>query len=327
MKINILGHPAYVSRLTRFFEVIGVADDSLLLSGPAGVGKQVWLDYVVANSKRNQGPVIKVNCAELSGSDAVREIFSDNDQMFLKRAEGGTLVLDQIEFLPVAAQAILAAFLENRTVVDRSTGSTRSVNARVLATVTDKQRINQDLLYRFVYRLGITPLSERKQDIPYLLKGLLGESPIRYIRYIALLKMFHNRWEGNVRELKNYLNQTVAYYQCSLAAPGTRISAAGLLGEVSVRYFQDIFAEETWYYDYNFEPDFRKYFSDVLTKTSFRQEIMDEDLVIPLDKKDTSYLVLSVWEDDFEEKALQMYYKFETYLGQFKSGVHAGSKV
>lgn len=325
MKINILGHPAYISRLTRFFEVIGVTEDPVLLSGGPGVGKQVWIDYIIENSRRKDGPTVKVNCAELAGADPTKEIFADSDQSFLNRAVNGNLVLDQIEFLPVATQAILAAFLENRSIIDRSTNNVRSLDVRVMASVTDKQNIIPEVLYRFVYRLGIIPLSERKEDIPYLLKGLLRDSPIRYVRYLALLKMFHNRWDGNVRELKNYLKQTIAYYQCSLTGPGKRISSEGLLGEVAIRYFHDVFAQETWYYDYNFEPDFRKFFSDILTKTPLRQELLDENLVIPLDKKDSSYLVLNIWDEDFEDKALQMYHKFENYLAQFKSGALTGS--
>ncbi len=327
MEVNILGHPAYVSRLMRCFEVIGVTDESLILCGPAGCGKQVWLDYVIAHSKRNQGPVIRVDCAELAESDAVREIFSDTAEGFLNQAQGGTLLLDQIHHLPIAVQATLSKFLEHRAIVDRRTGEARSVDTRVLATAVEKEEVFPSLLYRFTYRMGIIPLAQRREDIPYLVKGLLRESPIRYIRYLALLKMLYNRWDGNVREFRNYLAQTIAYYQSSQAAPGLRLAEGGLFGELSIRYFQDIFAEETWYYDYDFEEDFRRYFSPILTKTTFRQEIIDEGLVIPLDKKDLSYLVLSISEDDFEEKALRMYRKFASHLDNLKSGAEQTTRL
>ncbi|MDP2800232.1 MAG: hypothetical protein Q8O60_10195, partial [Deltaproteobacteria bacterium] len=91
--------------------------------------------------------------------------------------------------------------------------------------------------------------------------------------------------------------------------------------EASTRYFQDVFAEETWYYDYNFEEDFQRYFSEILTKTTFREEIINEGLAVPLEKKDASYLALNIWEEDFEEKAWRIYRKFADYLEKCKTGI------
>ncbi|MEW6327597.1 MAG: sigma 54-interacting transcriptional regulator [Thermodesulfobacteriota bacterium] len=317
MKVEILGHPTYVSRLMRFFEVIGASDGSLLLTGPFGCGKEVWLDYVIANSKRSQQAIIKVNCAELAESDTTREIFADTAESLLSQAQGGTLVLDEAQRLPVSTQTTLGRFLEDRKVMDRRTGESRFVDTRITAMVTDKKALMPMLTYRFTYRVSIQPLSERKEDIPYLLKGLLRDSSIRYMRYIALLKLFYNRWDGNIRELKSYLAQTMSYYQSTATE---KFHAAGLWGEASTRYFQDVFAEETWYYDYNFEEDFQRYFSEILTRTTFREEIINEGLVIPLEKKDASYLALNIWEEDFEEKAWRIYQKFAGYLKQCKAG-------
>ncbi|MDP3029065.1 MAG: sigma 54-interacting transcriptional regulator [Deltaproteobacteria bacterium] len=318
MHVTILGHPTYVSRLTRFFEVIGASDGSLLLTGPFGCGKEVWLDYVIANSKRSQQAIIKVNCAELTESDATREIFADTAESLLGQAQGGTLVLDELRYLPVSTQASLGKFLEDRKVMDRRTGESRFVDTRIMAMATDRKALAPMLTYRFAYRVSIPPLAGRKEDIPYLLKGLLRDSSIRYVRYIALLKLFYNRWGGNVRELKSYLAQTMAYYQSTAAE---KFHAAGLWGEASTRYFQDVFAEETWYYDYNFEEDFQRYFSEILTRTTFREEIINEGLVVPLEKKDASYLALNIWEEDFEEKAWRIYRKFADYLEKCKTGI------
>ncbi|MEW5948895.1 MAG: sigma 54-interacting transcriptional regulator [Thermodesulfobacteriota bacterium] len=318
MNVTILGHPAYVSRLMRFFEVIGASDGSLLLAGPFGCGKEVWLDYVIANSKRSQQAIIKVNCAELAESDATREIFADTAESLLGRAHGGTLVLDEVQYLSVSTQASLGKFLEERKVSDRRTGESRFIDTRIMAMATDRNTLASMLTYRFTYRVSIPPLAGRKEDIPYLLKGLLRDTSIRYMRYIALLKLFYNRWGGNVRELKSYLAQTMAYYQSTAAE---KFHAAGLWGEGSTRYFQDVFAEETWYYDYNFEEDFRRYFSEILTRTTFREEIINEGLVVPLEKKDSSYLALNIWEEDFEEKAWRIYRKFADYLEKYKAGV------
>lgn len=327
MEINILGHPAYVSRLKRFFEVVGATDDSLLLSGPPGCGKEIWLEYVIAHSKRNQKPVIKVNCAELSESDAQREIFADTAEALLNQAKGGTLILDEVQYLPLPVQAAISTFLENRAVVDRRTGESRSVDTRILATASTKENLAPMLAFRLTYRIGLIPLAQRKEDIPYLVKGLLNDSPIRCIRYIALLKMFYNRWQGNVRELKNYLAQTIVYYQSTRSISREQIAQAGLFGEISTRYFQDIFSEETWYFDYDFEEDFRKFFSQIVSKTPFRQEIINENLVVPIYKQDESFLVLNLWEGDFEEKALRVYHKFAEYMENLKSGKVAEMKT
>ncbi|MFH1147570.1 MAG: sigma 54-interacting transcriptional regulator [Pseudomonadota bacterium] len=327
MEINILGHPAYVSRLKRFFEVVGATDDSLLLSGPPGCGKEIWLEYVIAHSKRNQKPVIKVNCAELGESDAQREIFADTAEGLLNQAREGTLILDELQHLPLAVQAAIGKFIESRAVIDRRTRESRSIDTRILATAGTKENLAPTLEFRFTYRISLIPLARRKEDIPYLIKGLLNDSPIRCIRYIALLKVFYNQWQGNVRELKNYLAQTTAYYQSSRSVSREQIAGAGLFGEISTRYFQDILSEETWYFDYYFEEDFRNFFAQILNKTAFRQEIIDEGLVVPLCKQDESFLVLNLREDDFEEKALRVYRKFAEYIENLKSGKPGGRET
>ena len=145
----------------------------------------------------------------------------DSKPGLFEAADGGTLFLDEIGELPLPAQAKLLRVIETGEVQRVGGIDTRRVDVRVVAATNRDLRMEsatgrfrQDLFYRLsVVELGITPLRERREDIPYLTaafvryfagqfgKSILGPTPA------AERLLLSARWSGNVRELRNVIER------------------------------------------------------------------------------------------------------------------------
>lgn len=213
------------------FELALAADSSapLWIHGESGTGKELAAAAVHGAGPRSRGPFEALNCAALPAELVESELFGVERGAFtgaqrsrsgaFSRAHGGTLLLDEVGELPLAAQAKLLRVLESSEV--RPVGADRAVKVDVrvvaaswrnLATEVEAGRFRHDLFHRLcVLRVGLPPLRERPDDIVPILAELLG--PTRHERapyddplwpddvMFALLKA--QAWPGNVRELRN----------------------------------------------------------------------------------------------------------------------------
>jgi DNA-binding NtrC family response regulator len=220
---------------------------TVLLTGETGVGKERFARALHATSARAKGPFVAVNCAALPGELIESELFGAEKGAYtgaasarpgrFERADGGTLLLDELGELPLPAQAKLLRVLQTGEVERLGSTMTRKVDVRVVAaTNVDLDaavaagRFRRDLMYRLnVYPIRIPPLRERSEDIEPLARHLLQRFVAQHGKRVAgfsdraLDAMRHYPWPGNVRELENLIERGVI-----LANPGAPIDVEQL---------------------------------------------------------------------------------------------------
>jgi two-component system response regulator GlrR len=231
---------AIVTRSQRMEEVLRQAklvagsDASVLIVGDSGSGKELLAQAIHLASARAKGPFMAINCAAIPEHLLESELFGHAKGAFsgaiyahrglFQAAQGGTLFLDEIGDMPLSLQAKLLRALQDRSV--RPVGSTEMVpiDVRVIsATHRDLSEsirsgaFRPDLYYRLnVVSLALPPLSERREDIPLLCAHFVEELAARYAKPArtfapeAMELLVNASWPGNVRQLLNVVEQTVA---------------------------------------------------------------------------------------------------------------------
>ncbi|MBF0876969.1 sigma-54-dependent Fis family transcriptional regulator [Gluconobacter cerevisiae] len=233
---TLSGEGAVISAIRAQIERVAPTNSRVLISGPAGAGKEVAARMIHARSRRAEGPFIALNCATLAPNRFEEELFGlegeDGQPMrrgVLERAHRGTLLLDEVADMPPETQGKIVRALQDQT-FERLGGNTRvKVDIRVIATTNrDLQseiaahRFREDLYYRLaVVPLRIPSLRERREDIPGLARHFLdrcAESsglPVRELSVDALAALQSYEWPGNVRELRNLMERLL------IMMPGT----------------------------------------------------------------------------------------------------------
>jgi two-component system response regulator AtoC len=227
---------------------------TVLLTGESGTGKEVLARYIHYTGARRDGTFISINCASLSESLLLSELFGHERGAFtgavdrkrgrFELADGGTLFLDEIGDMSLDTQAKLLRVIEEARF--ERVGGTKSitVDARIIAATNRdlteliaEGRFREDLFYRVnVVSLHLAPLRDRRGDIPALVEHFLAKYRERYHRErvslshktLAALQAWD--WPGNVRELENTVNQIVLLGEKSFLSPsrpGARPAAAG----------------------------------------------------------------------------------------------------
>ncbi len=199
----------------------------VLISGESGTGKELFSYLVHHESKRAQGPYIKVNCAALSDSLLESELFGHEKGAFtgaytqrkgrFEMAHGGTLLLDEISETPLKFQAKLLRVLEQQDFERVGGNENIKVNVRIISTTNkdllqevSKGHFRQDLYYRLTgVRLVIAPLRHRVEDLPELVWHFVNlyarETQRRITKLDATMMEIFTKyhWPGNIRQLRN----------------------------------------------------------------------------------------------------------------------------
>ncbi len=224
---RIVGKSARLSQTVELAKRIAPTSVPVLISGESGTGKELVSFLIHHNSKRAQGPYVKVNCAALSDSLLESELFGHEKGAFtgayaqrkgrFEMAHGGTLLLDEITETPPRFQAKLLRTLEQQD-FERVGGSENvRVNIRVISTTNRDLleevscgRFRRDLYYRIsAVRLVIPPLRQRAEDLPDLVWHFINLHARETQRTIteldpAMMELFEKyHWPGNVRQLRN----------------------------------------------------------------------------------------------------------------------------
>ncbi|WP_174614501.1 sigma-54 interaction domain-containing protein [Virgibacillus ihumii] len=199
---------------------------SVLIVGETGTGKELFAQSIHNGSDRSGASFIAQNCAAIPESLMESLLFGTKKGAFtgaidspglFEQADGGTLLLDEINSLDAALQAKLLRAIQEKTI--RRIGDTqdKKVDVRIIATVNDdpadilaNNHIRKDLFYRLsVITLHIPPLRERKQDIIPLSQefihkyNALFHMNVRKISEDAIALLYQHDWPGNVRELEH----------------------------------------------------------------------------------------------------------------------------
>jgi len=215
------------------FKRIGLvadSDNSVLVLGETGTGKELVAQALHRNSARAGGPFVAVNCAAIPADLLESELFGHVKGAFsgaaadrpgrFREADGGTLFLDEIGDMALPTQAKILRVLQERVVTPLGGRRAQPVNLRVVAaTHRDLERevldgaFRADLLYRLqVITIMLPPLRERHGDIDLLIAHFLhhGGGRGKHLSGAALAALRAHDWPGNVRELRNTVQRAIA---------------------------------------------------------------------------------------------------------------------
>ncbi|MGR8930223.1 MAG: sigma-54-dependent transcriptional regulator [Gammaproteobacteria bacterium] len=221
-------HPASLL----IFEAIKEAsrtDDPLTITGETGTGKELIANAIQKQSRRREKAYVRINCTELQRERLALQLFKERTKGkaakpgLISEAEGGTLLLDEIESLPLAMQAKLLNFIKQNAAKSLTGGGTVSHDVRIIAVSNaDLQRrvehgvFSAELFERLnINRLHAPALRERKTDIPMLIGYYLGimakhyEAPCPRLAKETLTMLMEYQWPGNIRELRNVCENLV----------------------------------------------------------------------------------------------------------------------
>ncbi|MGE0790959.1 MAG: sigma 54-interacting transcriptional regulator [Sandaracinaceae bacterium] len=226
---GLIGQSPAMRELRAMIDRVGPTESTVLIHGESGSGKELVADAIHACSKREDEPLVRVNCAALVDTLLSSELFGHERGAFtgadrqkkglFERADGGTILLDEIGDISPKMQASLLRVLQSRTFERVGGTQTITANVRVLcATHRDLAQLVTDGAFRedLYYRLsGITvrvpALRDRISDLGALARHLLqriaaeeGTEP-KSLAPDALQLLARHGWPGNVRELENVL--------------------------------------------------------------------------------------------------------------------------
>jgi transcriptional regulator with GAF, ATPase, and Fis domain len=234
---DILGQTPVTRQLLRQIEMVAPTDASVLILGESGTGKELVARELHRRSRRNQHPLIRVNCASVPRELYESEFFGHVKGAFtgaikdragrFEAADGGTLFLDEVAEIPLALQSKFLRVLQEKQYERVGEEKTRTVDVRIIAATNrdleqevESGRFRQDLFYRLdVFPVEVPPLRERKEDIPLLAAHFLEVAarrlhlPLpRFSEAQARLLQSYD-WPGNVRELQNAVERALILTQ------------------------------------------------------------------------------------------------------------------
>ena len=239
--VDLTGSSNTINAVRATLKRVAATGSRVLITGPAGVGKEVAARLLHGWSTRAQAPFIVVSAARMTPERVEQELFGveEGDIVrpgLLEQAHGGTLFLDEIADMPIATQARILRVLTDQSF--NRIGGTRvvKVDVRVVsATGRDltheiaQGRFREDLYYRLnVVPVVIPALAERREDIPALVQHFTAHYasdrrvPTPDIAADAMVALQSHDWPGNVRQLRNVIERTI------ILAPGDRIGRIDL---------------------------------------------------------------------------------------------------
>ena len=231
---EIVGSDLGLSQVMQKVHQVAPLESPVLILGETGVGKEMVANAIHYSSGYRNGPFIKVNCGAIPETLIDSELFGHEKGAFtgaierkrgrFERANGGTIFLDEIGELPMAAQLRFLRVLQEMEFEPVGGNSSIKVDIRVIAatnrnleSLIDESRFRQDLFFRLnVFPIHIPPLRERKCDIPVLVQHFIlkkyrkmgfDECPV--LRKGAFRTLDSHNWPGNVRELENAVEKAM----------------------------------------------------------------------------------------------------------------------
>ena len=250
-RASIISRSAIMESLLQQTNQVAQSDFSLLIHSESGTGKELLAKAIHQASHRNKKPFTAINCAAIPEQLLESELFGHAKGAFTGAAKnhiglfeathGGTLFLDEIGDMPMNFQVKLLRALQEKEI--RPVGSTQSIKTDVrIISATHKnlqqaiidKTFREDLYYRLnVVELELPPLSQRREDIPLLAQHFLRHvkvnSPINIKGFSAeaMELLISAPWPGNIRQLQNVIEQSVALSTESLINAALIRSALG----------------------------------------------------------------------------------------------------
>lgn len=230
-QFNIIGNSPLLNRGIEIATQVAVTDLSVLIIGESGVGKEHFPKIIHHYSSRKHEPYFAINCGAIPEGTIDSELFGHEKGAFtdarserkgyFEIANKGTLFLDEVGELPLSTQARLLRVLETGEFLRVGSSQVLKTNVRVVAATNldipraiKEGKFREDLYYRLnEVGLQVPALRERKEDIPLLIRKFARDFADKYqMPAISLTEEAnemakHYYWRGNVRQLKNVVNQ------------------------------------------------------------------------------------------------------------------------
>lgn len=223
-------------------KLLASSDVNVLISGESGAGKEVLARSLHRYGDRCDKPFVAINCGAMPGELLESELFGhvkgaftgaarDHEGLFVA-ADGGVLFLDEIGDMPLVLQSKLLRVLQEKTVRPLGGTKDRAINVRIisathqnLSEAIKNKTFREDLFYRLnVVNLKVPPLRERKEDIPLMVNTFLdtlakNNNASKQLAPQALVLLLSYDWPGNVRQLKNVIEQVYALSTSAMISP------------------------------------------------------------------------------------------------------------
>ncbi|SMC42311.1 PAS domain S-box-containing protein [Papillibacter cinnamivorans DSM 12816] len=230
---DIVAESPEMKRLLESASQVADVDSAVLINGESGTGKEVIAHYIHDSSSRKDKEMVEVNCAAFPEALLEAELFgyekgsftgalNTGKQGLIEAADGSTLFLDEIDSLPLNLQGKILRVLETKTIKKIGSVKTQYVDFRLIAAsnadlkrCVQEKRFREDLFYRLnVIPLLIPPLRNRKADIRPLAQYFLDffcqkYDKVKYFSENVFSRMEQYEWQGNVRELRNFVERMV----------------------------------------------------------------------------------------------------------------------
>ena len=229
----IIGSSNAIGNVRQVVERIAAFDTRTLITGENGTGKELVARWLHAKSRRASGPFVEVNCAAIPSELIESELFGHERGAFtsaikqrkgkFEQATGGTLFMDEIGDMSLAAQAKVLRALQENKICRVGSDKDIDVDVRVIAATNKNLReeiakgnFREDLYHRLsVIVSRVPPLRERSSDVPELTQHFVDEIsslygiPPKPIDSDAMEALSAMRWSGNVRELRNVIERLI----------------------------------------------------------------------------------------------------------------------
>ncbi|HEV7611310.1 MAG TPA: sigma-54 dependent transcriptional regulator [Steroidobacteraceae bacterium] len=227
---SLLGVSPAMQEVYRLIERVGPTEASVLLTGESGSGKELAARAIHECSTRSGGPFIAINCGAIPAGLIEAELFGYEKGSLtgavrahagvFERAQGGTLLLDEVTEMPPDMQTRLLRFLETRKFYRIGASTEFASDVRVIASTNrcplqavQSGRLREDLLYCLaVFPVEMPPLRNRGNDVDLLAEHFLAELNVqggtqKRLSALARMMLKQHSWPGNVRELKNCIER------------------------------------------------------------------------------------------------------------------------
>jgi DNA-binding NtrC family response regulator len=240
---GMIGRDRQLQQIIETIRTAAPSEASVLIEGESGTGKELIAAAFHAQSRRAEGPFIRINCAAIPHELIESELFgyqkgaftgADRDKRgLIEAANGGTLLLDEIAEMPAHLQTKLLRVLQERKLRRLGDEQEIEVNFRLVSATNrdtsallENDVLRKDLYFRIsTIKIKVPALRERLEDVPLIAQHFLERFNLQYDKKIrgitqeAIARLLRYSWPGNVRELESVIERAVLFCRSNQILP------------------------------------------------------------------------------------------------------------
>ena len=251
-KYEIVGASPSIVQVKEMIDRVAPTEARVLITGANGTGKELVAHQIHEKSSRSRGPFVEVNCAAIPSELIESELFGHEKGSFtsaikqrigkFEQANGGTILLDEVGDMSLAAQAKVLRALQENKIMRVGGEKDIPVDVRVIAATNknlveeiEKRNFREDLYHRLsVILIHVPTLNERAEDIPLLANHFINDicesqgKPLLTFTDDAIKALQDITWTGNIRELRNVVERLAILCDMQITAADVEMYARPL---------------------------------------------------------------------------------------------------